>query len=69
MIAMQESARQIRARFYCERAAAIRERAPQIPFADLRSQMWHLASEYERLAAYLRNRSPSHLDVRPTPNG
>jgi hypothetical protein len=58
MITTQESARQIRARYYRERAAALRIRLHSLPFADLRSELSHLATEYERLAEYLQVSAP-----------
>jgi hypothetical protein len=57
MIATQQSARQIRAQYYRERAAAIRLRLQSLPFEDLRCELSHLATEYERLAAYLQRAS------------
>jgi hypothetical protein len=60
MIATQDSARRIRAQYYLERAAAIRMRVRAVPFPDLRSELAHVATEYERLAAYL-GRSDANL--------
>jgi hypothetical protein len=68
MIAMKESAQQIRARYYRERAAAIRARTPSIAFADLRSELCHLATEYEWLAEYLAPNDHAEVpgEFRPT---
>lgn len=64
---MKESAQKIRARYYRERAAGLRARTPSILFADLRSQLCHLASEYERLADYRAPEDHTEVagDVRP----
>jgi hypothetical protein len=53
MIASQQSARQIRAQYYRERAASLRSRMRSLAFEDVRSDLSHLATEYERLADYL----------------
>jgi predicted unusual protein kinase regulating ubiquinone biosynthesis (AarF/ABC1/UbiB family) len=53
VIGYRQSARQIRAQYYCERAATLRSRVRSLPFEDVSSELSHLATEYERLADYL----------------
>ena len=50
MIAMEESAREIRAKYYRETAAAIRARAVSSDFAAVRADLCSLATDYELLA-------------------
>jgi len=55
MIASEESAREIRVRYYRERAAAIRARATSREFAAVRVELCGLATDYERLAALVQS--------------
>jgi len=50
VIAMEASAREIRAKYYRETAAAIRARAVSAEFAVVRADLCGLATDYERLA-------------------
>jgi hypothetical protein len=59
-MATQDSARRIRAQDYRTRAAAVRLRVRALAFPDLRSELAHLAPEYERLAEYLA-KSDAHV--------
>jgi hypothetical protein len=69
MIANQQTARQIRAQYCRERAASLRSRVPSLRSDEVRSQLSHLATEYERLADYLRRaavpRSAQYAQVFP----
>jgi hypothetical protein len=70
MIATQQSARKIRVQYYRERAASLRSRVHSLRSDEVRSQLSHLASEYERLADYLQRsaapqRSSQYAQVFP----
>jgi hypothetical protein len=70
MTAIQQTARQIRAQYYRQRAASLRSRVRSLPFEEVRSELTHLATEYERLADYLQRsaapeRSSQYAQVFP----